>query len=124
MMKRPHSPYPSCDTPTPDFATGAYQAAAAGKICGFSAPTMRKLAAAGKIPGAALLVNRWRFDEQRLREWIAEQEAACFAAAHDQSGSGLAVPHLNYAPRLRVHDRTASEYERILWPRGRPRHVS
>lgn len=49
----------------------------AGAICGFSAKTMRKLAQEGKIPGAVLLGNRWRFDECRLREWIKEREDEC-----------------------------------------------
>ena len=72
-------------------------ATAAGKICGYSAPTMRKLAAKGKIPGAAFLVNTWRFDQRRLRDWIRRQEAA---ACRDQAttstnATGSGTPEFN-----------------------------
>ena len=90
---------------------GAGRAAA---ICGFTPKTMRKLAKSGKIPGAALLGNNWRFDERRLRDWIRRQEAACLTMEETTSlsatGSGT--------PASRFVDATCAEaYERLLGQR-------
>jgi excisionase family DNA binding protein len=88
----------------------------AAAICGFTPKTMRKLAKNGKIPGAAFLGNNWRFDEQRLRDWIRRQEAACLRAEETTSlsvmGSGM--------PASRFAGATCDEaYEHLLGPKRR-----
>lgn len=50
-----------------------------GKILNMSAPTVRKLAAAGKIPGAVNTGTKgtrayWHFDERALKTWVREQK--------------------------------------------------
>jgi hypothetical protein len=71
--------------PTPERIS----AGRAGEICGFTAKTMRKLAEDGNIPGAALLGNRWRFDERRLRDWIRRREAECQTRERTTSSSEM-----------------------------------
>src|SRR3954469_13038268 len=80
-------------------------------ICGFTPKTMRKLAKDGKIPGAALLGNCWRFDERRLRDWIRRQEAACLSVEETTSLSGTG----SGTPASKFEAATCDEaYERLL----------
>jgi hypothetical protein len=83
-------------------------ASQAGRICGYTAKTMRKLAENGNVPGAAFLVNQWRFDESRLREWIRRQEAQCQTKI---SSSATACG----TPEKKFEDGTSDEaYARLL----------
>src|SRR6478609_7873340 len=88
----------------------------AAAICGFTPKTMRKLARNGKIPGAALLGNCWRFDERRLRDWIRRQEAVCLGTEEitSSSATGFGTPASKFAVA------TCDEaYERLLGSRPR-----
>jgi hypothetical protein len=83
----------------------------AAAICGFTAKTVRKLAKGGKIPGAALLGNNWRFDERRLRDWIRRQEMACLSMEETTSLSATGSGTL----ASRFAGATCDEaYERLL----------
>lgn len=49
-------------------------AAEAAAITGMPMRSVQALAAEGRIPGAARLGGRWKFDEARLRAWLDEKE--------------------------------------------------
>lgn len=94
----------------------------AARICGLSAKTVRKLAADGTIPGAAVLGSVWRFDECRLRDWIRRREAeACRgrdAATISLSRTESGTPESKFAVV------TSDEaYERALGLRPKRSHV-
>ena len=101
--------------PPPNVSDGSLSerigAGRAAAICGFTPKTMRKLAKGGKIPGAALLGNNWRFDERRLRDWIRRREMACLSVEETTSSSetGFGMPGSRFAGA------TCDEaYERLL----------
>ena len=43
-------------------------------LLGMSEPTIKKLAVAGKLPGARKIGDQWRFDKQSLHEFITGKE--------------------------------------------------
>src|SRR5215216_3082964 len=91
-------------TPRERVSTGR-----AAEICGFTPKTMRKLAKNGRVPGAALLGNSWRFDEHRLRDWIRRQEAAVCQQITSSDGTGFGTPASRFEAAM-----CDEAYERLL----------
>jgi predicted site-specific integrase-resolvase len=60
----------------------------AGATRGYTAKTIQKLAQQGKIQVRALLGNRWRFDEQRLRECASGNRRHRCRTAHSRYRDG------------------------------------
>ena len=81
----------------------------AAAICGLSPKTVRKHAAQGIIPGAALLGSHWRFDERRLRDWIRQREAEVCRGKTSSNAAASTTSEF-----MLVVSSAASAYERLL----------
>jgi predicted DNA-binding transcriptional regulator AlpA len=81
----------------------------AASIVGVSRKTLARLAAAGKIPGAAEIEpGMWRFDEAALRRWLRQKEGeACRTISTAAAKSG------GFAPRCE-DTKSVAAYERLL----------
>lgn len=86
-------------------------ASRAAAICGITRRTLYGWSQDGKVPGAAKLNGVWRYDERKLRRWIAERERkACRGTSTDAETLG--------GDASKFAGRTFDEaYERLFSPR-------
>lgn len=88
----------------------------AAKITGRNLRTVQHYAKKGLIPGAALLMGRWTFDEVRLRAWVKGEEQKCqkiYINEAQRGGDVLPLPEASieeaYARAIGLRPKSASK---------------